>query len=208
MASLKLISTDGSVLGEVQANDAIFDAPDNEILVHGVIVGFQNAKRQGTHKTKTRAEVSGGGIKPFRQKGTGRARQGSSREPHMRGGGIIFGPEPRDYRLKITSRARRQALCSVLSDRVRGERLVVLKGLTVDAPKTKPFAAMVALVAPEGRRTLFVLPELNENAVLSARNMERVTVRTAADVNALDVIGAVRIVVLEEAVAKLEERLS
>jgi len=208
MASLKLVNIDGSVLGDVQASDAIFDAPDNDALVHGVIVGFMNAKRQGTHKTKTRAEVSGGGIKPFRQKGTGRARQGSSREPHMRGGGIIFGPEPRDYRQKITSRSRRQALCSVLSGRVRDERLVVLQGLKMDAPKTKPFAEMVARVAPEGRKTLFVTAGMDENTLLSARNIERVTLRTAADLNALDVMRAVRVVVLEEAVSKLEERLS
>lgn len=208
MASLKLIHIDGSTLGEVQASDAVFDAAENEALVHGVIVGFMNAKRQGTHKTKTRSEVSGGGIKPFRQKGTGRARQGSSREPHMRGGGIIFGPEPRDYRQKITSRSRRQALCSVLSGRVRDERLVVLKGLKVDAPKTKPFAEMLSHVAPEGRKTLFVMAEMDQNALLSSRNIERVTVRTAADVNALDVMRAMRVVVLEEAVSKLEERLS
>ncbi len=208
MASLKIVDISGAEQGVVEAKDSVFAAPANEALVHGVVVGLQAAKRQGTHKTKTRAEVSGGGVKPFRQKGTGRARQGSNREPHMRGGGTIFGPVPRDYRQDIPVRFKRQALCCALSERVRGDRLSVLKGLSIQEPKTKPFAEMIGRVAPEGRKTLLVTAENDKNAVLSSRNLPRVTLRTAADVNALDVLNAVHIVVQEEALAQLEERLS
>lgn len=208
MASLKTVDMSGAEQGVVEAKDAVFAAPANEALVHDVVVGLQAAKRQGTHKTKTRAMVSGGGVKPFRQKGTGRARQGSSREPHMRGGGTIFGPVPRDYRQDVSVRFKRQALCCVLSERVRGDRLSVLKGFSVQGPKTKPFAEMIGRVAPEGRKTLIVTAGNDKNALLSSRNISRVTLRTAADVNALDVLNAVRVVVQEEALAQLEERLS
>jgi large subunit ribosomal protein L4 len=208
MASLKVVNMEGADLGAVDATESVFAAPLNEAMVHDVVVGLLANKRQGTHKTKNRAEVSGGGIKPFRQKGTGRARQGSNREPHMRGGGTIFGPVPRDYRQNLPVRMKRQALCCALSERVRNERLSVLRGLAISQPKTKPLAQMVGKIAPEGRKTLIVTAGLDENILLSARNLPRVTVRTAADVNVLDVLRAVRIVVLEEAVAQLEERLS
>jgi len=208
MASLKVVNMEGADVGALDATESVFAAPLNEAMVHDVVVGLLANKRQGTHKTKTRGEVSGGGIKPFRQKGTGRARQGSIREPHMRGGGTIFGPVPRDYRQNLPVRMKRQALCCALSERVRGERLSVVRGLAIEKPKTKPFAQMVAKVAPEGRKTLIVTAGMDENLLLSARNLSRVTVRTAADLNVLDVLRAVRIVVQEEAVAQLEERLS
>lgn len=208
MASLKVVNMEGADLGVVDATGSVFDAPLNEAMVHDVVVGLLANKRQGTHKTKTRGEVSGGGIKPFRQKGTGRARQGSIREPHMRGGGTIFGPQPRDYRHNLPVRVKRQALCCALSERVRAERLSVLRGLAINTPKTKPFAQMIARLAPEGRKTLVVTAGMDDNLLLSARNLPRVTVRTAADLNVLDVLRAVRIVVQEEAVAQLEERLS
>jgi len=167
-----------------------------------------NARRQGTHKTKTRREVRGGGAKPFRQKGTGRARQGSSREPQMRGGGAVFGPKPRSYRQKLPARFRRQALCAVLSDRRRGDRLNVLTGLWIQAAKTKPFAEMLSKVAPGSHKTLLVTASVEPNVLLSARNIPGVTVCTAADLNALDVLAAACVVVQEEALAKLEERLT
>ncbi len=208
MASLKLVDMNGIEQGMVDASDLVFDKPGNEVLVHEVVVGLQNARRQGTHKTKGRGEVRGGGQKPFRQKGTGRARQGSTREPQMRGGGVVFGPQPRSYRQKITGRAKRQALCSVLSDRARDGRISVLQGFAVEAPRTKPFAAMVGKVDPEGRKTLIVTLEADQNVLLSARNIPTVTVRTAADVNALDVLNARRVVLQKEALPQLEERLS
>ena len=208
MASLKLVNAAGAGKGEVEASDAVFDAAPNEVLVHSVIVAHQNAQRQGTHKTKERAEVRGGGAKPFRQKGTGRARQGSSREPQMRGGGTVFGPRPRSYRQKVPARSRRQALCCVLSDRARSDKLSVLDGFQLDAPKTKPFAEMLDKLAPEGRKTLFVVAGSDRAVMLSARNIQRVMLRAAGDVNAMDVLRAVRIVIQKEALPTLEERLT
>ena len=208
MASVKKVNMDGAEQGAVELKDDIFAVEANDTVVHDAVVALQNAKRQGTHKTKVRHEVRGGGAKPFRQKGTGRARQGSSREPHMRGGGVVFGPTPRSYRQNVPTRTRRQALCCVLSDRVSTERLNVLSGLKIEAPKTKEFAQMLDKVSPGGRKTLLVTAQMDRNVVLSARNIPNVTVSTAADVNVLDVISANRVVVQEEAVAVLEERLS
>lgn len=208
MASLKILNIRGEDKGTVDVNDAIFSVEENAAMVHEVVVALQNAKRQGTHKVKTRREVAGGGAKPFRQKGTGRARQGSSREPHMRGGGTVHGPVPRSYRQDVPKQVRRQALCCVLSARARNERLAVLQGLAFEGIKTKPVAEMLDNVSKEGRRTLLVTADYDKNLLLSSRNIERITVRTAAEVNTLDVLLAARVFVQEEALSKLEERLS
>lgn len=208
MASVKVVDVTGAELGVREVSDKVFDAAFNATLVHDVIVALQANQRQGTHKTKTRSEVRGGGIKPFRQKGTGRARRGSSRDPLLRGGGAIFGPVPRSYRQRIPVRSKRQAVCCMLSDRLREDRLSVLEGLKIEAPKTKPFAEMLANVAPEGRKTLIVTAADDKNLLLSARNIPNVTVRTAAEVSALDVIGVTRVILQADAVSSLEERLS
>lgn len=208
MVSLKVYDPTGAQVGAVEASDGIFAVAPNEVLVHAVAVGLQANQRQGTHQTKTRGEVSGGGKKPYRQKGTGNARHGSIREPQMRGGGTVFGPHPRDYRHHLTTREKRQALCMVLSARLREDRLGVLRGLSVSEPKTRPFANMIRKLEPDGRRTLVVTAEKDDNVLLSARNIPRVEVRAAADLNVLDVLLAHRVVIQEEALAKLEERLS
>ena len=208
MASLKVLNIQGEDKGVVDANDAIFNVEENGPMVQEVVVALRNAQRQGTHKTKTRREIRGGGAKPFRQKGTGRARQGSSREPQMRGGGTVHGPVPRSYRQDVPKQVRRQALCCVLSSRARGERLAVIQGLQFETIKTKPVAEMLDSVSKEGRRTLLVTADYDKTLLLSARNIERVTVRTAAEVNTLDVLLAARVFVQEEALSKLEERLS
>lgn len=208
MASVKVVDMAGAELGQREISDAVFAVPYNPTVVHDVVVAIQASSHQGTHKTKTRKEVRGGGKKPFRQKGTGRARQGSSREPQMRGGGTVFGPQPRSYRQNVPVSVKRHAVRCALSDRVRQERLSVLSGLKVDAPKTKPMANMIATLAPEGRKTLLVTNANDEALLLSTRNLPRLTVRTAADVNVIDVLDAVRVIVLEEALAPLEERLS
>lgn len=208
MASANLYAMDGTQMGSVELNDGVFNVDGNNTLVHEVAVALMNAKRQGNADTRTRREVSGGGIKPFRQKGTGRSRQGSSREPQMRGGGTVFGPHPRCYRQKVTVRAKRQALCCALSARVRTEKLCVLDQVALSAPKTKPFAEMVGRFSPDGKKTLFVLNGVDANVLLSARNIPRVTVRTAMDLNLLDVLDAYRVVIVKDAVTQLEERLS
>ncbi len=208
MATAKVYTMDGRELSPIDLKDAIFNAEPNATLVHDVVVAIMNAKRQGNSATRTRKDVRGGGKKPFRQKGTGNARQGSSREPQMRGGGTVFGPHPRDYRQNVPVRFKRQALCCALSDRVRSDSLCVLDALSLAGPKTKPFAEMLGLVSPDGRKTLFVTPGNDANVLLSARNIPRVAVTTASDLNALDVLNAARVVIVRDALPKLEERLS
>jgi large subunit ribosomal protein L4 len=208
MATIKKLNVEGAEVGTVEASDAVFAAEANEPLVHDVVIGLQANLRQGNHETKTRSDVAGSGKKPFRQKGTGRARQGCVRAPQYRHGGTVFGPHPRSYKHAVPLRWRRQALACLLSARLREARLDVLSGLQIAAPKTKPFAQMISRVAPGAKRTLLVTAGQDRATLLSARNVPGVMVRTAEDVNALDVILATRVVVQEEALAKLQERLS
>lgn len=208
MASAKIYNMDGVEQGTRELNDSVFNCEPKEVLVKDVILALRSSLQQGTHKAKSRSEVRGGGIKPFRQKGTGRARQGTIRAPQMRGGATVFGPVPRSYKHNIPVRSKRQALCILLSDRLRNDALSVLAGFSLDAPKTKPVAAMVGKIASNGRKTLIITAENDENIQLSSRNIPHLQVRTAIDVNALDVISATNIVLQEEAVAPLEERLS
>ena len=208
MATAKKFNMQGVELGPVELSDAVFNAPENAVLVHQVVKALQNAKRQGNAETKERSEISGGGKKPYRQKGTGNARHGSTREPQMRGGGTVFGARKRSYREDVPLKVRRRALSIALSDRVRREALCVLETLKIETTKTKPFAAMMAKLSVEGRKQLVVTVAGEKNLLLSARNIPKLTLRTASDVNALDVLNAQRIVVVQEAIAVLEERLS
>ena len=180
----------------------------NKALIHQVVVALRNNARQGNAETKVRREVRGGGAKPFRQKGTGRARQGSSREPQMRGGGTVFGPHRRSYRQSIPTKMRRKALCCALSERARKDQVCVLSALELEGVRTGPVAKLMNSVAPEGRSTLLVTAGYHANAVRSASNLSSLTVRTAADVNALDVLKSRRVVVEQAALAALEERLT
>lgn len=207
MATAKVINTQGKDVGTVELNPAVFEVALNPSLVHDVTVALLNAKRQGNHETKTRKDVRGGGRKPFRQKGTGNARQGSTREPQMRGGGTVFGPHKRSYRSKVPVAFRRKALCCILSDRLRDDALRVVDALKVEEIKTKPFAELLARVAPGTGRTVIVTKDVNQNALRSARNLPRVAVCTASDLNALDILGARQVVVEQEAIAILEKRL-
>lgn len=216
MASAKIVNTTGAEIGTLDLNESVFECPPNETVVKDAVVALQANARQGNAKTKGRSEVNHTTAKPFRQKGTGRARQGMTGVSQMRGGGQAHGPVPHSYRQDVPVRLRRHALCCALSERVRLGRLSVLRGLEVgETPKTKPFAALMQAVA--GRRdedrgmphkSLLVTADYNLNLLLSARNLEKVVVRTAADVNVLDVLSAGRVVVEEGAMAKLEERLS
>lgn len=209
MASAKKITRDGAETGTMELSDTVFGAGPNETLVRTVALVLQNNRRQGNTETRTRAEVRGGGRKPYRQKGTGNARHGSTREPQMRGGGTVFGPHKRSYRQTVPVRAKRKALCCVLSGRVREERLLVLDGgLEMSEPKTRPMRELTQAVSPDGKFTLLVTAGVNPQAVKSVRNLPRVQVQTASDLNVLDVLRAGRIVVEQDALAKLEERLS
>jgi len=208
MASAKVFRMDGSETGAVELNDAVFDVAPNETLVHEAARALLDARRQGNAETKTRKQVRGGGAKPFRQKGTGRARQGSIREPQMRGGGVVFGPHERSYRKKVSLAVKRKALCMALSDRVRAEAFFVMDSLACEQPKTKPFREMASKLPLAGRKTLFVTADPNRNVLLSARNLPRVAVCTVSDMNVVDVLNAGRVVVEQEALSKLEERLT
>jgi large subunit ribosomal protein L4 len=208
MASAKSFKQDGSTGAEVALNDSVFDIEPNVGLIHQVTMALLNNKRQGNAETKVRKEVRGGGRKPFKQKGTGNARQGSTREPHMRGGGVVFGPHKRSYRQQVPLKMKRKALCCVLTDRVRSEQLCVLESLELSEAKTKPMVDLCEKLSPEGRDTLLVTAATQDTVVSSGKNIDRLTVRTATDVNALDVLSARRVIVMQDALSVLENRLS
>lgn len=185
--ALDVQGTDGKKAGSVELPASVFDVKTNIPLIHQVVVAQQAAARQGTHSTKRRGEVSGTGAKPFKQKGTGRARQGSIRQPEHRGGGIVHGPKPRDYSQRTPKKMIAAALAGALSDRFRGERLHIVDSFGLDAPSTRAAAGFIAKVAP-GKRVLVVLDRADEAGWLSVRNLENVHVVTPDQLNAYDVI--------------------
>jgi len=207
MTKVALFKQDGSNAGEIELNDSIFGIEPNNNVVTDAVLMQRASMRQGTHAVKNRAAVSGGGKKPWRQKGTGRARQGSIRSPQWRGGGIVFGPTPRSYAYKLPKKVYRLALKSVLSQKVLDSALVVVDALSFDAPKTKEFKAVLNNLNVN-EKTLVVLDDDNANAALAARNLENVTVMTAKGVNVLDVINNDKLVVVQSALAQVEEVLA
>ncbi len=206
MTKVSVLSQTGASVGEIELNDAIFGIEPNEAVLFDAVVAQRASLRQGNHKVKNRSEVAGGGRKPWRQKGTGRARQGSIRSPQWRGGGVVFGPTPRSYSFKLPKKVRRLALKSALSAKVVEQNFVVLDALTLDAPKTKDFTAILKALEIN-KKALFVTAELNENVALSARNIPGVTVLTASGINVLDLLGHDKVVFTKEAVNKVEEVL-
>ncbi|WP_262315155.1 50S ribosomal protein L4 [Lacticaseibacillus parakribbianus] len=207
MANVTLYKQDGSENGTVELNDAIWAIEPNENVVFDAVVMQRASLRQGTSKVKNRHEVSGGGRKPWRQKGTGRARQGSIRSPQWRGGGIVFGPHPRSYAYRINKKAYRLAIKSVLSQKVTDSELVVVDGLNFDAPKTKDFAAALSALKVS-EKALVVLEAGNDNAALAARNLPNVKVIPADGVNVLDVVNYGKLIVTQSALSKIEEVLA
>lgn len=206
MTKLTVLSQTGASVGEIELNDSIFGIEPNEAVLFDAIIAQRASLRQGTHKVKNRSEVSGGGKKPWRQKGTGRARQGSIRSPQWRGGGTVFGPTPRSYNYKLPKKVRRLALKSALSAKVGEQNLLVLDALKLDAPKTKDFKAILGNLNIDSK-ALFVTAELDENVALSARNIPGVTVLTASGINVLDLVGHDKVVFTKAAVEKVEEVL-
>ncbi|GKV55116.1 50S ribosomal protein L4 [Sporosarcina sp. NCCP-2222] len=206
MPKVSVLNQTGSSVGEIELNEAIFGIEPNEAVLFETLVQQRASLRQGNHKVKTRAEVAGGGRKPWRQKGTGRARQGSIRSPQWRGGGIVFGPTPRSYSYKLPKKVRRLALRSALSTKVRDEEIIVLEGLAFDAPKTKEFVKVLENLSIE-KKALFVTADLDETVALSARNIPGVSVVTANGINVLDLVAHDKLVITKGAVEKLEEVL-
>ncbi|HAA7469629.1 TPA_asm: 50S ribosomal protein L4 [Listeria monocytogenes] len=207
MPKLSLLKQDGTNAGEITLNDTVFGIEPNEKVVVDVILSQRASLRQGNHKVKNRSEVRGGGRKPWRQKGTGRARQGSIRSPQWRGGGVVFGPTPRSYAYKLPKKVRRLAIKSILSSKVNEEKLVVLEGLTFDAPKTKEFAAFLKNISVDTKALIVVAGE-SENVELSARNLQGITVIPAESISVLEVAKHDKLIITKAAVEKVEEVLA
>ncbi|MGN7386251.1 50S ribosomal protein L4 [Sporosarcina sp. SAFN-015] len=206
MPKVSVLSQTGSSVGDIELNEAIFGIEPNEAVLFEALVQQRASLRQGNHKVKTRAEVAGGGRKPWRQKGTGRARQGSIRSPQWRGGGIVFGPTQRSYSYKLPKKVRRLALLSALSTKVRDEEIIVLDALTFEAPKTKEFTKVLTDLSID-KKALFVTADLDEAVALSARNIPGISVVTANGINVLDIVAHDKLVVTKDAVQKIEEVL-
>ena len=204
MANVSVYNMEGKEVGTIELNDAVFGVEVNEHLVHMAVVQQLANNRQGTQKAKTRSEVSGGGRKPWRQKGTGHARQGSTRSPQWTGGGVVFAPVPRDYSFKINKKEKRAALKSALSDKVANGKLVVVDALTFDAPKTKEFAKVMTNLNVNDK-ALVVLNDNNENVVLSARNIPTVKTSLTNTINVYDIVNAKTLVLTQDAVKTIEE---
>ena len=203
MANVSVFNMEGKEVGTIELNDAVFGAQVNEHLVHMAVVQQLANNRQGTQKAKTRSEVSGGGRKPWRQKGTGHARQGSIRAPQWKGGGVVFAPVPRDYSFKMNKKEKRAALKSVLTDKVQGGNLIVLDELKFDEIKTKNFVNVMNNLKVESG--LVVLADNDLNVVMSGRNVENVNTTLVNAINVYDILNAKTLVLTKEAVNKIEE---
>jgi large subunit ribosomal protein L4 len=194
---------EGQEVGKMELSDAVFGVEINEHLVHMAVVQQLANNRQGTQKAKTRSEVSGGGKKPYRQKGTGHARQGSTRAPQFTGGGTVFAPVPRDYSFKMNKKEKRAALKSVLTNRVQENRLIVVDELKFDAPKTKDMAKV--LVSLKAENPLVVLNDDDKNVYLSGRNIEGVKMALTNTINVFDILNHKTLVLTKDAVKTIEE---
>lgn len=203
MPTVGLFNKEGNKIEDIQLNDNIFAVEVNADAMHQVVVALLANKRQGTQSAKTRAEVRGGGIKPWRQKGTGRARQGSIRAPQWIKGGVVFAPKPRDYRMSIPKSMRRVAMLSALTSKVQNDEMVVLDSLTLEAPKTKEVVKM--LNAFNAKKTLIITAEANEIVYKSARNIEGVAVLPVNNINVYDLLKYPKVIMTKDAVSKIEE---
>ena len=203
MANVSVYNIEGKEVGSIELNDAVFGVEVNEHLVHMAVVNQLANNRQGTQKAKTRSEVSGGGRKPWRQKGTGHARQGSTRSPQWTGGGVVFAPKPRDYSFKMNKKEKRIALLSALSSKVADNKIVVLDAFNLDEVKTKKFAEVMSNLKVD--KALVVIEGENKNVVLSGRNIPTVKVSATNEINTYDVLKYTTLVVTKAAVEKLEE---
>ena len=206
MGKLSVLNIKGEEVSKIELNAEVWGIEPNDAVLYDAITLAQNSLRQGTHDTKTRAEVSGGGRKPWRQKGTGRARQGSTRAPHWRHGGIVFGPHPRSYDKKMNRKERRLALKSALSYKNIDKELIVVDNFNLESNKTKD-AIKVLEALKATSKTVIVVDELTENTVLATRNLDNVIVLQTDEINVLDIISADNMIVTEAAVKRIEEVL-
>ncbi|OAJ72228.1 50S ribosomal protein L4 [Brevibacillus sp. SKDU10] len=207
MPKVALYNQTGAQVGDIELAEAVFGIEPNNAVLFDAIVMQQASQRQGTHDVKNRSEVRGGGRKPWRQKGTGRARQGSIRSPQWKGGGVVFGPTPRKYGYKLNRKVRRLALKSALSTKVQNNELLVLDALTMSAPKTKEFAGILSNLKVD-RKVLIVTADYDQNVALSSRNIPGAKCIDAVGVNVLDLVAHDKVIVTKEAIAKVEEVLA
>lgn len=203
MANVSVYNIEGKEVGTIDLSDAVFGVEVNEHLVHMAVVNQLANKRQGTQKAKTRAEVSGGGRKPWRQKGTGHARQGSTRSPQWTGGGVVFAPTPRDYSFKMNKKEKRAALKSVLSAKVEEKKFIVVDEIAFDEIKTKNFANVLKNL--DVKKALVVLEDGNTNVELSARNIAAIKTAKTNTINVYDILKYNTVIVTKAAVANIEE---
>ncbi len=204
MATVKVLNMEGQEVGELVLNDAIFGIEANEYAVHEVIRNYLANQRQGTQSAKTRAEVRGGGRKPFRQKGTGRHRQGSSTDPSQVGGGVAFAPKPRDYRYPVNKKVKRLAMKSALSSKVAENEIIVLDELSLDAPKTKAMAGILEKIGA-AKKALIVTGEKCENVIRSAANLPGVETTFVGEMNVYQIINHTSLITTKAAIEKIEE---
>lgn len=204
MANIKMLNMAGAEVGEITLNDAIFGIEPNEYAVHATVKNYLANQRQGTQSAKTRSEVRGGGRKPFRQKGTGRHRQGSTTDPSQIGGGIVFAPKPRDYSYAIPKKVKRLALKSALSAKVAENELIVLDELKFEAPKTKEMVKALENVKAE-KKALIVLAEKDENVIRSASNLQGVRTALVSTMNVYEIVNHYSLILTKAAAEKIEE---
>lgn len=204
MAKLEMLNMAGSNAGTIELNDAIFGIEPNEFAVHEVVKNYLANQRQGTQSALTRGEVRGGGRKPFKQKGTGRHRQGHSTDPSQIGGGVVFAPKPRSYRYVLPKKVRRLAMLSILSSKVVENELIVLDKLTFEAPKTKDMVKVLEAIKAS-KKALIVTAEKDENVVKSAANIPGVEVSMVSQMNVYEIINHANLILTQDAVKKIEE---
>lgn len=206
MKKQSVLNIKGEKVKDITLNEAVFGITPNDAVLYDAITLARNSQRQGTHSTKTRSEVSGGGRKPWKQKGTGNARQGSTRAPHWRHGGVVFGPTPRSYATKMNKKERRLALKSALSYKVLDSEMIIVDHFQLESNKTKEAKNVLANLKATGT-TLIVVDELTENVVLATRNLNNVMLLQADEINTLDIIAAHNMIITENAVKVIEEVL-
>ena len=206
MKKNSVLNIKGDKVGDITLNETVWGTPNDAVLYDAITLA-RNSQRQGTHSTKTRSEVSGGGKKPWRQKGTGRARQGSTRSPQWPGGGIVFGPKPRTYNKKMNKKERVLALKSALSYKAQDKEIIVLDNLNIETNKTKDMLKILEAIKAE-KNVLIVVSELTDNVILSTRNIPNVVLLQNSEISTLDIIAADTLVITEEAVKAIEEVLA
>ena len=204
MPNVAVLDMEGKKVSSVDLNDSIFGIEPNAAVMHQLVVSYLANQRQGTQSALTRAEVSGGGRKPWRQKGTGRARQGSTRAPQWYHGGVVFAPKPRDYRFSVNKKVRRLAMKSAFSTKAQGSDVIVIDSIALDTFKTQTIAKMLTAVGSE-KKALIVLPTVDEKVIKSARNIAGVKTAQVNELNVYDILNADKLIIVKDALAKIEE---